>query len=195
MVELNMVTTRLQLMRQQLVPLMDALLKGAPEEVQERNLRVAELERIADNLRLIVRDIQSEQNRLQAMQRNLGNVPRDNRWSANQSLDQQQRNLQNARKQAQDLAEAVRQLMEKNGLLSPIQMSMKLQELVENIERTAEQGQAIHQIMSELGVPSITMPQTEHGSVSSLIPAFVFIIYGIRRITGKNRGSSSATGD
>jgi hypothetical protein len=195
MVELNMVTTRLQLMRQQMVPLMDALLKGAPDEVQERNVRVAELERIADNLRLIVRDIRSEQNRLQEMQRNLGNIPRDNRWSANQSLDQQQKNLQNAKKQAEDLAEAVRHLMDKNGLLSPIQMGMKLQELVENIERTAEQGQAIHQIMSELGVPSISLPPTEHASVSSLIPAFVFIIYGIRRITGKSQGSSSAAGD
>ena len=83
MVELNVVTTRLQLMRQQILPLMDPLLKGAPDELQERNLRVAELERVSDNLRLIVRDIHSEQNRLQAMQRNLGNVPRDNRWSTN----------------------------------------------------------------------------------------------------------------
>jgi Rad3-related DNA helicase len=195
MVELNVVTTRLQLMRQQILPLMDALLKGAPDEPQERNLRVAELERIGDNLRLIVRDIQSEHNRLQAMQRNLGNIPRDNRWSANQSLDQQQKNLQNARKQAEDLAEAVRQLMQKNGFLSPVQMTMKFQELVENFERSAEQGQAIHQIMSELGVPSINLPPTEHTAPSSLIPAFVFIIYGIRRITGRIRGSSSAAGD
>ena len=191
MVELNVVTTRLQLMRQQILPLMDALLKGAPDEPQERNLRVAELERIGENLRLIVRDIQSEQNRLQAMQRNMGNIPRDNRWSTNQSLDQQQKNLQNARKQAEDLAEAVRQLMKKNGFLSPIQMTMKFQELVENFERSAEQGQAIHQIMSELGVPSISLPQTESPAISSIIPACVFIIYAIRRITGKNRGSSA----
>jgi hypothetical protein len=195
MVELNVVTTRLQLMRQQILPLMDALLKGAPEEVQERNLRVAELERIGDNLRLIVRDIQSEQNRLQAMQRNLGNIPRDNRWSANKSLDQQQRNLQNARKQAEDLAEAIRQLMQKNGFLSPIQMTMKFQELFENFERSAEQGQAIHLIMSELGMPSISLPQTEQTSVSSLIPAIVFIIYGVRRIAGRIQGTSSAAGD
>jgi hypothetical protein len=70
MVELNVVTTRLQLMRQQILPLMDALLKGAPDEGEERNLRVAELERISDNLRLIVRDIQSERYHLQAMHRN-----------------------------------------------------------------------------------------------------------------------------
>ena len=195
MVDLNIVETRLRLMRQQLPPMMDALFKGAPEEAQERNLRLAELERMADNLKLIVRDIQSEQNRLQMMQRNLGNVPRENRWSANQSLDQQQKNLQNGRKQAEDLAEAVRDLMNKNGFLSPIQASMKLQELVENLERTAEQGQAMHQIMSELGVPSISQPHVEQPSVSALIPAVVFIIYGIRRITGKNRGSSRAAGD
>ena len=130
MVDLNVVATRLQLMRQQLLPMMDALCKGAPEEAQERNLRLAELERMVDNLKLIVSDIQNEQNRLQMMQRNLGNVPRDNRWSANQSIDQQRANLQNARKQADDLADAIRQLMNKNGFLSPIEASMKLQELV-----------------------------------------------------------------
>jgi tRNA nucleotidyltransferase/poly(A) polymerase len=184
-VELNMVTTQLQLMRQHLLPFMDALFKGAPEEQQERNIRLAELERIGNSLRLILRDIQNEQNRLDAMQRNLGNVPRDNRWSANQSLNQQQTNLQNARKQAEDLAEAVRQLMNKNGLLSPLQMSMKLKDLLENIEKSVDQGQAVHQIMSELGVPSITQPHAEQPAVSSLIPVIVFIIYGLRRITGK----------
>jgi DNA repair ATPase RecN len=191
MVELNAVATGLQLIRQRLVPLLDVFLKGAPSEVDERDVRLAELERMGDQLKLIVRDIQSEQNRLQMMQRNVGNVPRDNRWSANQSLDQQQKNLQNAKKQAEDLAEAVRQLMDKNGFLSPIQASMKLQDLVENLERTAEQGQAIHQIMSELGVPSIGQPHVEQPSVSALIPAVVFIIYGIRRITGKNRRTSA----
>ncbi len=187
MVELNVVSTRLQQMRQQLLPLLDAYFKGGPEEVRERDLRLSELERMANDLKLIVRDIQSEQNRLQMMQRNLGNVPRENRWSANQSLDQQQKNLQNARKQAEDLAEAIRQLMEKNGFLLPVQATMKLQELVENLEKTAEHGQAIHQIMSELGVPSITQPHVEHPGPSALIPAVVFILYGIRRITGKNR--------
>lgn len=189
--ELNTVTTQLQLMRQRLFPFMDALFKGAPEEPQERNIRLAELERIGNSLRLILRDIQNEQNRLDAMQRNLGNVPRDNRWSANQSLNQQQTNLQNARKQAEDLAEAVRQLMNKNGLLSPLQMSMKLKDLIENMEKS---GQAVHQIMSELGVPSITQPHAEQPSISSLIPVIVFVIYGIRRITRKDRGASSAAG-
>jgi len=190
--ELNMVTTQLQLMR--LLPFTDALFKGAHEEPQERNVRLAELERIGDSLRLIIRDIHNEQNRLQAMQLNLGNVPRNNRWSANQSLNQHQTNLQNARKQAEDLGEAVRQLMNKNGLLSPVQMSMKLKDLVENIEKAADQGQAIHQIMSELGVPSITQARAEQPSVSSLIPVIVFIIYGLRRLTGKDRGSLSAAG-
>jgi hypothetical protein len=185
MVELNMVTTRLQQMRRRLGPLMDALVNGAPEEVQERNLRLAELDQINNSLRIIVRDIRNEQNRIQAAQGNLGNVPRDNRWSANQSLDQQRKNLQNARKQAEDLAQAVRQLMEKNGFLSPVQASMKLMDLIENIEKTADQAHAIQQIMSELGVPTITMPKTESPSISSLIPVFVFIIYEIRRITGK----------
>jgi hypothetical protein len=185
MVDLNMITTRLQQMRQRLGPLMDAFVKGAPEEAEERNLRAAELEQINNNLRIIVRDIRSEQNRLEAAQRSLGNVPRDNRWSANQSIDQQKKNLQDARKQAEGLAEAIRQLMEKNGFLTPVQMSMKLMDLVENIEKSADHAQAIHQIMSELGVPLISMQKAEAPSISALIPVVVFIIYGIRRIAGK----------
>jgi hypothetical protein len=98
-------------MRQRLLPFTDALIKGAPEEPEERNIRMAELERIGISLRLILRDIQNEQNLLQARQRNVGSVPRDNRWSANRSPDQQQTNLQNARKQAEALAESVRQIM------------------------------------------------------------------------------------
>ena len=185
MADLNTVATSLQQMRQRLVPLMDALISGAPEEVQERNLRIQELERIRANLRVIVRDLQSEQHRLWAMQRNLGKISRDQRWPANQSLGQQQKNLQNAKKQAEDLAEAVRQLMDKNGLLSGLQMSLKVNALIENLEKTADQGHAIHQIMSELGVPSIGMLPTEPASFSALIPTLVFVIYGIRRITGK----------
>ena len=195
MADLNVVATNLQQMRLRLVPLMDAFMKGAPEEVRERSLRVAELERTADKLRIIIRDLRKEEHLLQVMRSNLGKIPRDNRWSANQSLDQRQKNLQSARKQAEDLAEAVRQLMDKNGLLSGVQMSMKLRDLIENLEKTADQGHAIHQIMSELGIPTIALPQTETPFYSALIPVLVFVIYGIRRITGRGQLSSTAAGD
>jgi hypothetical protein len=195
MVELSMVTTRLQLMQQQLHPMMNAFFQGAPEDVEERNRRLAELERMGENVRIIVRDIRSEQNRLEVAQRNMGGLPRDNRWSANQSLNQRQQDLQNAVMQAQGLAESIRQLMDKNGFLSKPQMAMKLMDLIENMEKSAEQGQAIHQIISELGGPAITQAPAEHASVSTLVPVLVFVIYGIRRITGKNRGSSSAAGN
>jgi len=195
MADLNAVAASLQQMRQRLVPLMDALIKGAPEEVLERNVRLTELDQIREKLRIMVRNLQNEEHLLQAMQGNLGKIPRDKRWQANQSLDQQQKNLQNAKQQAVDLAEVVRRLMEKNGLLSGFQMGMKFKDLMENLEKSAEQGHAIHQIMSELGVPSITIPQAEPISYSAIIPTLVFIIYGIRRISGKDKRSSSVAGD
>jgi hypothetical protein len=192
MVELNMVTTRLQLMQQKVRPMLDAFFLGAPEEVEERNLRLAELDRIGEDLRIMFRDICSEQNRLEVAQRNMGGISRDNRWAANQSINQRQQNLQNAFMVAQGLAESIRQLMDKNGFLSKPQMVMKLMDLIENMEKSAEQGQAIHQIMTKLGMPAISLPPAEHASVSTLVPVLVFAIYGIRRITGKNQGSSSA---
>ena len=130
MADLNAVAASLQQMRQRLVPLMDALIKGAPEEVLERNVRLTELDQIREKLRIMVRNLQNEEHLLQAMQGNLGKIPRDKRWQANQSLDQQQKNLQNAKQQAVDLAEVVRRLMEKNGLLSGFQMGMKFKDLM-----------------------------------------------------------------
>ncbi len=195
MTDLNIIATSLNQMRQQLVPFMDAQIKGAPEEVRERNLRLAELERIGEKLRIIIRDLQNEERLLQAMQGNLGKIPREKRYQANQSLDQRQRNLQNAIRQATDLAEAVRELMHKNGFLSKAQMGMKLKDLIENIEKSAEQGHTIQQIMSELGMPAVTMPRTEAPTVSSLMPTLIFVIYGIRRIMGKDKRTPSAAGD
>jgi hypothetical protein len=192
--DLNMIAARLNEMRQQLSPFMDALVKGAPEEMQERNVRLTEMERILESLRIIVRDLQNEEHLLQAMKRNLGKTTSENRWQANQSLDQRQRNLQNAKKQAMDLAEVVRQLMIKNGFLSGFQIGMNVKDLMENLEKSAEQGHAIHQIMVEMGVPTISMAQTEAASVSSIIPVLIFAIYGIRRIAGKGQQSSSAAG-
>lgn len=116
MPDLSIVANRLQLMRQRLLPFTDAFFKGAPEEMQERNLRTAELERIGDDLRLIARDLQNEQNLLQVMQRNLSSIPLDKRYSASQSLDQRQKNLQRVKKEAEQLAEAVRDLMKKKRI-------------------------------------------------------------------------------
>jgi tRNA nucleotidyltransferase/poly(A) polymerase len=195
MADLNIIATNLQQMRQQLMPFMDAVMKGAPEEVRERNLRLAEMERILERLRIIIRDLRSEEHLVQAIEENLGNTPRANRWQAIQSLNQRQKNLQNTKKQAMDLAEVVRQLMDKNGLLSGLQMGMKLKDLIENMEKSAEQGHAIQQIMSELGMPAITMPQTEVPTASSLMPALIFVIYGIRRIMAKDKRTSSAAAD
>lgn len=163
--------------------------KARPKRCKERNLRTAELERIGDDLRLIARDLQNEQNLLQVMQRNLSSIPLDKRYSASQSLDQRQKNLQRVKKEAEQLAEAVRDLMKKNGFLSPIQAAMKVQELLENLERTADQDQAIHQITAELGTPSITPAHVDQPAMSMLIPTIVFAIYGIRRIVGKVRAS------
>lgn len=187
MVDLNMAAKRLQIMRQELLPFMDAHIKGAPEDVQERNRRIAVMERIIENLRILVRDLQSDQHLLAARQRNLRNAVPDRRYSANQSVVQQQQNVENARKQVEHLAEAVRQLMQRNGLLTPVQMGMKLTDLVENIERAADQAHGIHQVMSDLGVPAISPPRAEHASLSSWIPVVVFVVYGMCRIIGKAR--------
>ena len=189
MPELSVLKTRLQLMRLQLTPLMDALFQGAPEEESERNRRLDELNAVSDSLRIMVRDIQNEQRLLEARRSGLVNMPRDNRWSAAQSIQQRQSDLSSLRKEAEDLAVVVRTLLEKNGFLSPIQAGMKLNELFENFMQAAENIHAT----SELGVANgpVIMQAHESGSVSSVVPVIVFVYLGIRKLKEKWAGSRS----
>jgi hypothetical protein len=176
-------------MRMQLLPMMDAFFVGAPEKKSERDRRLNELNAIADSLKIMVRDIQSEQKLLEVRQSGIGNLPRDSRFSASQSIGQRQRDLTGLRRELEDLAEVVRNLLEKNGFLSSIQAGEKLNRLVENFLKGAENAQAI----AEMGVPNgpAIMQAHDTGPASSIVPVIVFIYLGIKKLKERITGSQS----
>lgn len=189
MPELSMLRACLLQMRMQLLPTMDAFLVGAPEKESERDRRLNELNAIEDGLRIIVRDIQNEQKLLEVRQSGIGNLPRDSRFSAAQSINQRQRDLSALRREVEDLAEVVRNLLEKNGFLSPIQKGEKLNTLVENFLKGAENA---HEL-AEMRVPNgpAIMQAHDTGSVSSIVPVIVFIYLGIKKLKERITGSQS----
>ena len=183
MPDLSMMRANLQQIRQQIWPLMDALYKGAPEEVNERNRRLNELDRIAKRLAIMIRDINSAQHLQDARASGLYNVPRDARYSASQSIQQQQNDLAALRKQAEDFASVVKELLDKNGLLSPAQRAMKINDLVENVTKALENQHAL----SELGMPNgpIIRAPHESASVTGLAPILIFIYLAIQKYRKK----------
>lgn len=183
MPDLSMMRASLQQMRQQIWPSMDALYKGAPEEASERNRRMNELDSVARRLAIMIRDINSAQHLQDARASGLHNLPRDTRYSAAQAIQQQQSDLSALRKQAEDLAAAVKELLDKNGFLSPAQRAMKINELAENFAKAVENQHAL----SELGMPNGPVIKAPHesASVTGLAPILIFIYLAIQKYRKK----------
>ena len=189
MLDLNILRARLVQMRVQLTPFMDAYLIGAPEKKEERDKRIVELFSVGEALRIMVRDIQNAQNLLAAQQSGLYNVPRDQRTQAADAIKGRQRNLDSVRKEAEALAEFVRDLLEKNGFLTPIQAGMKFNDLVENFVKNAENAHTL----SELGLskdPAISQAH-DTSAAPSIIPVVIFIYLDIKKLKDKLTGSKA----
>jgi hypothetical protein len=183
---LNLNTTRasLQQIQGQLIPLMDAFFKGASDKETERNSRLRQLQTIQDRLSIMIRDLNSAQHLQDVRQSGLGNVPRDARYSAEQSIKQRQKDLAAFRIQAEDLAEAVRNIFDANGFLSPTHRAMKLGDLVENIMKAAENQHSL----SELGISNGPAYSAIHDTtpLSGIVPVFVFIYLAIQKLRQKS---------
>jgi hypothetical protein len=189
MPDLNLFRASLQQMSRQLPPLMDALLRGSPEDANERARRLRELETIQTRLKIMIRDLKSAQNLQDARQSALPNLPRDVRYSANQAIDQRQRDLNAMRKELEDFAAAVRDLYEANGFLSPAQRVMKINELVENLVKAAENQHALTELGLSSG-PAITNVH-ESSHISGLLPMILFIYLAIHKLKNKSSGSET----
>jgi hypothetical protein len=184
MLNLNTIRASLQQIQGQLIPLMDALFKGASDKETERNSRLRQLQSIQDRLSIMIRDLNSAQHLQDARQAGVNNLPRDARYPAEQSIKQRQRDLAALRKQAQDLAEAVRDIFDANGLLSRTQRAMKFGDLVENIMKAAENQHSL----GELGIPNGPAYSAIHDTtpLSGIVPVFVFIYLAIQKIKQKS---------
>jgi len=191
MADLSSMRASVQQMRRQLLPMMDALYKGAPEEVHERNRRMNDLEGMQRRLAILLRDINSAQHLADVRQSGIHNLPRDTRYAASQSIQQRQKDLAALRKEAEDLAIVVRNLLEANGFLSPMQKAMKIHELIENFTKAAENQHAV----SELGLPQGPVITNVHetASLTGLTPIILFVYLAIQKF--RNKSTSSATGN
>lgn len=126
---------RLVQIRQELA-VSPVMMFGRSNDDSEQEKQAARLDKLSDNLRVIIRDLKSSANLIQLQQQALWqNVPKQNRWSASASLKQQSEDIGGVLREAEGLLKVVFDLLRKNGLGNPMQVAHDLSDLMENFEK------------------------------------------------------------
>jgi hypothetical protein len=152
---------------------------GRPDSDQKADQQAAQLEKIAEQLQLILRDLKSDSHFAQMQLNNIKKVPQEHRWSAKQAAEQKARDVAALSAAADDLAELVRDLLRRNGLLTPIQTAKKTMDLFKDLE--SHLPLHTHSSTQPSKVP-VFSGSTDEGAphVESLVPLVTLIYVAIK---------------
>jgi len=166
-----------------------AFVAGRPDSDTKAAEEMNRLQQIAGGLEIILRDLKSSESSLRARENQLRKIPLQQRFSAEQSLKQLTENVQAVRKEAQELADLVRDLLERNGLLNPVQKAKDLIDLAKDLDKVLG-NQTDGGVTQVLYVPKETTlgpfpPATSHLSVSGVAGLIAFVYLGIKVLQKK----------
>jgi hypothetical protein len=168
---------------------MPVFASGRPDSDEKADKQAAQLENINLQLQLILRDLNSSDHLARVQYGNLRKVPLDQRWSATQSVAQRTREVNEAMSEAQNLADLVKDLLERNGLITPIQAAKKTMDLIGDLEKhLPAHTQAI--TSQPTNTPIYTAPGAEPLQVESLVPLVTLICLGVRYLKEKYSGKA-----
>jgi hypothetical protein len=195
MADLSAMRAQLGRWRQELLA-SPVFVTGRPDNAAKAVEEANRLEKMAEGLKLILRELNSHESLLRARENQLRNTPPQQRYSAEQSLRQLSENVQSVRNEAQGLADLVHDLLDRSGLLSPIQKAKDLIDLAKDLDKLAgkDADAAVAQVLhvprqTTLGPASIGGSQVTVTGVAGLI-AFVYL--GIK-VLQKKYGSKTAS--
>ena len=147
------------------------------------------LDRLGHRLELLMRELNSKQHQLDARERNLWNIPRDQRYGPAASVAQQQAEVNELIRAASELRKLLEDLIQRSGLISQGDVVSGIGEL---IKRVYEQAHEHHE-----GIPSSpsyipTSPgQFQASPDAALITVFV-AMRALQLLWKKKKGESSA---
>jgi hypothetical protein len=159
---------------------MPVFLTGRPDSDEDAQKQALQLDNIGRQLELILRDLKSSDHSAKLQVDNLRKVPREQRWSAAHSAEQKKCDAAEATSEAQKLEDLVKDLLKRNGLISPIQAAKKTMDLIEDLEKhlPSHMRTMTHQTSQ---MPVYTA-QTGAGTLQaeSLVPLITLIYVAIR---------------
>lgn len=169
---------------------------GRPDDATKATDEAIRLEGIAENLRIILRDLKSSENLLRVREAQLRTAPPQQRYSAEQSSKQLAENVRAVSSEAKALAELVRDLLDRNGLLSPMQKAKDFIDLAGDLDKTC--GHEAQHLLAQLSYskqPSLG-PASAGGppvSFSGLAGLIAFVYVGVKVLQKRLSSKTTAT--
>lgn len=127
------IQTQLSLIKSQIIQLSE-FSAGRPESDDEADKDLTTLDRIDQQLALILRDLKSADHLARIQLDNIHKLPPDQRFSAKQSFEQKSRDAAKLSAEAESLKSLVLDLLTKNGLLTPVQAAQKTMDLIKDLQ-------------------------------------------------------------
>jgi hypothetical protein len=193
MADLSAIRGQLARLRQEILTC-SVFMAGRPNDATKAAEEASRLERIATNLQIILRDLQSGENLLRVRESQLHQVPQQQRYSAQQSLNQMAENVRALSSDAKILAELVRDLLDRNGLLNPMQKAKDFLDLAGDLDKIC--GHEAQHLLSQVRYskqPSLG-PASVGGSplsLSGVMGLFAFMYVAVKVL--QKRLSSKTT--
>lgn len=165
---------------------LDLLAKGTTPQADDMDAPLfwGELAKFEDQLMLILRNLGSMANSLQAQAEGARFAPHAYRYSAQQSVRDRQRNVQNVIELALEIAGDLRDLYGRGHAPTEADMIKGVESIMKDIGKAIDQAKVqatVKQITNEPGFHSQTQPQATFGSMASLPVLVMAIIFMIRR--------------
>src|SRR6185295_7526394 len=107
MADLSAIRANIAQIREQLFQ-SPVFIAGRPDSAAKAEKEAARLEKWSESLRIAIRDLKSSESLIRLRESELRTVPRDRRWSVEQSLKQLGENVRAVKQEAETLAELVR---------------------------------------------------------------------------------------
>jgi hypothetical protein len=188
MADLSAIRANIAQMKQQLLN-SPVLVTGRPDSAAKAEKEAARLEQFGESLRTIIRDLNSSESLIRLRESELKTIPRDRRWSAEQSLKQLGENVRAVKQEAEALAELVRDLLDRNGLLNPIQKTKAIIDLLREFEKGSDMQAILQHATSRA---TIGPPQAGSISLTGIVPALAFVYLALKILARKFRSQSNS---
>jgi hypothetical protein len=190
MADLSAIRANIAVMKQQLLN-SPVFVTGRPDSAAKAEKEATRLEQFSESLRITIRDLNSSESLIRLRESELKTIPRDRRWSAEQSLKQLGENVRAVKQEAEALAELVRDLLDRNGLLNPIQKTKAIVDLLKEFERgSGSDAQAILQHVSSRA--TIGPPPAGAISLAGIAPALAFVYIALKILARRLRTQANS---
>ena len=164
---------------------------GVPRDDASYSTEIAELDRLANWLALILRDLKSHGHMLNAREQGLWNIPRERRWVDASRLRQQDAELAGVLELAAEVQRLLEDIIRKSGLLSSADAVANIGELIDKLYHQAHTGY----LVGDLGGGPVYAPyrpgQFEASPESAVIMVFV-VLTALKQLL--KRGEAAAAG-